>query len=484
MTQDSENRYGIVRIGDVYLGFPIINLIEVFPRGSQTLLPGHTDLMAQGVPLRGQMIPLINLGELAGIAAPDDAAQLGVILEGFNKFVAFYIEEIIGIETIDSNAFRDIGHSEIEQSGLFGRGFFFHEKYVTIVDVAGLMAKPGILTAERVEVAKTLSQESRVPMMTFEAGSAIFAVPAIEVYAAVPKQQIQSTAITSGPCLGEIRYHDRRIPVVCPARILGLGSRTNSVMSEVVVMRFPEDRIVGFAVDSIIDIQNLATAGEASFPSWQKNAKLISSVHLDIAGRQIFALDVERLRMMDDLAEIAKLSESQAERHKIGEAAGSSSSRVIRERERYLVIELDEKLAVPLLQVICILDPPKYITPIEAGQFGFLGYFERLGETVALIDLKAMLGQGAIQSAHAQVILSSKNGQQVGFLVEKVLGIEVSHWREHRVAGQKTVDGTYVQLGGANLEEVLLYFDLLEAFPQPQTAASSVAQDASLGLPA
>ncbi|MEO1363775.1 MAG: chemotaxis protein CheW, partial [Pseudomonadota bacterium] len=125
-----------------------------------------------------------------------------------------------------------------------------------------------------------------------------------------------------------------------------------------------------------------------------------------------------------------------------------------------LVIELHKRIAIPLLQVTCILDQPQNLTPANANRDGFQGYFSRRGETIALVDLRERLGAGQVQHEKAQVLMTGDTKKQIGFLVDHVLGIEVSQWRttvkDDPPAGQEPL----VQLGAGRTAQVLPFMDL------------------------
>lgn len=466
MSDFDAHRFGVVRIGAITLGIPIEHLSEVFPASEQTQLPNKTDLLGGGVELRGRLIPLLNIEALVHLPARDRDPRLGVVIEFERKLLAFHVSEILGITDIEPEDIHKVSEANATADMLFDECFAFGPHFVSVLDVTKLFELPGVFVADRPAVERDKLRGHRQPMMTFEAGAALYSVPAVEVYAAVPKQAIQVTAITAGPCLGEIRYHDRRIPVVCPVSILGLGEGAAQAVSEVVVLRFPDDLVVGLAVDSIQDIRTFSSAKESKIPDWQSGEHLIQDVFiLDDDAEPIYSIDLERLRARSDVLEISKLSErttgpeTQSEMPERTETPGN----VIRERERYLVVEAGERLAIPLLQVTCILDPPKTLTPAHDVSPGFKGYFTRLGETVALVDLRERMGRGSYDVDTAKVLLTGRTGEQVGVLVDKVLSIEVSQWREKESENGKGFGKTVVQLGSVDTKTVLPFLDLLAA---------------------
>ncbi len=466
-------QYGVIRIGAVRIGIPIANLMEVFPKADQTALPNSAELQCGGVKLRGQTIPLLDIAKVGKIKRSDEAQDLGVVVEHENELVAFFVDEIVGIVRVTPDMFGELTDKHARQTALFRQGFPHESTFVATLDIPRLFKRPGLLTTDRMHAAAMKLEERRPPMMTFQAGGAVYAVPAIEVYAAVPKQVIAETAITSGPCLGEITYHDRHVPVVCPVSLIGLGDGAAQRESEIVVMRFPDDLVLGFAVDAIRDIQNFATSRVCSLPITQSPNGLIANVFINPEGEQFYEIDVARLRAQDEMKEIAELSrrdqtEDDSATASASMTTASQSGSITRERERYLLVEAHEALAIPLLQVTCILNRPERLTPVNMASAGFLGYFSRLGRSIGLIDLSARCGYGPVQAKNARILLTEQGDRQIGFLVERVLGIEVSDWRE--VQPDTAIDAALVQLNTNSGTKVAPYCDLLQFLPPPEAA--------------
>ncbi len=299
-------------------------------------------------------------------------------------------------------------------------------------------------------------------MLTFMAGGALYSIPAVEVYAAVPNQAIEESAITSGSCLGEISYHNRRIPVICPVTILGLGKRQFRIASEVVVLRFNDNLLLGIAVDAIRDIRTFHTAKESRIPFWQAGRNFIDKVLVHDDGEQTYVVDVDLLRQTQEVADLASLSRLEANKVVGADAVQDSKtpSNIVREREQYLIVDLHKRIAIPLLQLTCILEQPKNLTPTGSNIGGFRGYFSRLGEAIALIDLRERLGAGQVQNEQAKVLMSGKAGSQIGFLVDHVVGIELSQWRESPVEGQAAKQDLVVQLGAGDTKTLLPIFNV------------------------
>lgn len=465
MAQTAQQSYGIVRLGQTLIGIPIHELSEVCHVDGSNALPVPSDALLGAFELRGSAVPLLHIGKICGDNIDAKTPNLAVVLKHADAVLAFYVDEVVGIANCaetDVQPLRDAaGSAQTNIRGVFKNG----ETFVSILNIPAIFTLPGVYSTQRPGLANEAAAAERLTrQLTFQAGGALYAVPAIEVYAAVPRQEIKVTAITSGPCLGEISYYGRRVPVACSVTVLGLGEVQDRGPCEIVVMRFPNDQLLGFAVDAIRNIESFQPEEVAEIPIWQDTApKLISNVNIRSDGQQIYTVDIAALHKHPEALNLASLSEpslSTDETAPQSEVA-TRDGNVIRERERYLVVNAGAKVAIPLSQVSCITDPPKEITPTRSHRSGFKGYFSRLGQSVALFGLSDILfaapqeEQGSV--LNRRVVLTGADQKQVGFEVAQVISIEVSEWREQPKEGET---GPAVQLGSKANRTVLPVVDL------------------------
>ncbi|WP_370400174.1 chemotaxis protein CheW [Sulfitobacter sp. JB4-11] len=465
MAEPSQHAYGIVRIGKTPIGIPIHQLSEVCHVNSPAALPIPSDALLGGFELRGSVVPLLHIGRIFGSGPDTENAHLAVVLKCDDSVLAFYVDEVMGIATCADDDVQPLNKTDADAPTNI-RGVFKHQTgFVAILDVPAIFELPDVYSAQRPGLANvTGTAERHTRQLTFQAGGALYAVPAIEVYAAVPRQDIKVTAITSGPCLGEISYYGRRVPVACPVSMLGLGEITERGPSEIVVMRFPDDRLLGFAVDAIRNIESFKPDQSAQIPLCQEHAQqLIEYVNVQADSAQIYAVDIRALHEDAVALNLASLSEPAAqETHApVENQTDAGNGTVVRERERYLVVDVGAPVAIPLSQVSCIMDPPTSITPARRETPGFRGYFSRLGQSVALFGLSDILAtpaaQDDAQTKNRRVVLTGGDQKQIGFEVAQVISIEVSEWREHPKDGEM---GPAVQLGTKANRAVLPVVDL------------------------
>jgi chemotaxis signal transduction protein len=172
--------------------------------------------------------------------------------------------------------------------------------------------------------------------------------------------------------------------------------------------------------------------------------RFLSGVLIRDDGHQIYRIAIDDLLSDPRITAIASLSSQTDTTSK--DATGTP-----RPSERYLVFQAGRKLAVPLSQVTCILQPPKQVVPITEPTQGFEGYFSRSRTSIPLVDLNSYLGCPVAPSSLSRVLLIGEAQSQLAFRVERVFSIETSFWTLQGWSGEGKQSEALVQLGlGAN----------------------------------
>lgn len=455
--------FGVVRIGSSSLGLRLDQLSEVCHVEELDVLPLKSDLLLGGFDLRGSIVPVLDIHQILGLKPQAVAAPLCVVIKRNERVLAFYIDEVLDIAKTEADDAQILSGPDPDTNKFYKGVFRHNDHFVSIIDVASLFDLAGVFSASKPEMSnqKTIEQKTP-PMLVFEAGHALFALPALEVYAAVPRQNITQSAISVGPCLGEISYYNRRVPIICPISVFGLGTEREPGACEIVVVRVPGERLIGFAVDAIRNIESFAAQRVVAVPDRANRGGLISGVNILEDGRQVYTLDIDAIHQNPMLSEIASLSSAdpQHETERVERTASGDTRNVVHEKERYLVVKAGRDLAIPLTQVTCIVDPPRRVTPARSDKPGFEGYFSWLGRTVTLIDLAGFMGKSGKHGRERRIVLTGEDEDKIGFGVDRIVSIEVSTWREVPDGDRSVSALPAVQLGASDKRTVLPVFDL------------------------
>ena len=470
MTADApsgKSVYGLMSLGDVTLGIDIRDLSEVCLVPSlEPLLTGNPGVLG-AINLRGGMIPVLDPLRLCGMAGADRPPAAAAILTRDRRSVALGVEAITGLAEV---AEEDLQTLFPTGAATAVGGFYDGAKPVATIDVAAIFARADLPIAVAQRRGRTLSAVATGQArsyLTFEAGGAVFALEAETVDGTVPRQEIDANSLASGPCLGSIHHHGRRIPVMDANAVLGLGRRDGRRVAEIVVMRYPGNRVLGLAVDVISRIQSIPKS-ELKPPAalLQRVCPFVTATAGDGGGRQIYVLDQQRLSEDAQLVAMSEFSDpakggpvargiATAEP---GTTEPTLAEGVVKERVRHLTFVAGAEYASPITQIVRILEPPAEVTPIAApGPVD--GFFDVDGRVTPLVDLDRAFGAGDDAPGRNRILLVGPPDAQVGFRVARVTGIEASTWRAPAPADDP-VRGGLVHLAGQQGARVLPRLDL------------------------
>ncbi|ARE42198.1 Chemotaxis signal transduction protein [Rhodovulum sp. P5] len=350
---------------------------------------------------------------------------------------------------------------------------------INVIDPLALFSLPDLPTAERFRRKETGYKVSgRKAYLTFQAGGARFAAPAIDVHGTLPRQHVDRDALAGGLCLGSVRVNGVRIPVIDAPGLLGLGTARERANPEIVVISFEGEHLLGLAVDVICRIATFGEQQLTTVPALLGGGK--SALGLMVTeddGTQTYVIRVEYLREDPDLKSIAGLSgpvtETDGRPAKKGDAAARNdtakqahddgrpaSNTIIHERKRYVVFEACSTFAIPIEKIIRILEPPKKITPFPDTGGGILGLFSVDGQPTTLVCLCRYLHLGApAETDKRRVLLAGDEDRQIGILVNSVDGIETSTWRAENTEPSAFLE-QMVKLGRPEAQVVLPRLDV------------------------
>lgn len=472
-TAQEHVRLGLMSTGGMTVGIDVTCVAEVCPvRRISRLLAGHPGLLG-AIELRGDSVPLLDPLPLVGL--PEMGVPgVAIIITSDGRRIALGFEAVEGLIHVPRNRIEgfDGGNQAIFAGTIEDRG-----RIVSILDPRKLLSRHDIPTARAVRSgrARALTAGS-ASYLTFDSGGARFGMAATDVEATVPRQQIEPHSLAEGAWLGMIRHHGRRVPVMHLNAILGMGEIDNLEIAEVVVIRFPEGRFVGFAVGAIRQMQLVALASRQTVPPLVAAQTLgIAAVVCDDTEAETFLVDLDALRRDPALRSIATLSEEREVSPQTSAAARPPEARgAMVERERYLVAHAGVALAIPVSQIARIVTPPKRVTPFAHAPDWALGVFRSDEGSIPLIDLAQRLGHGRTNiTERTRVLLTSDRDAVVGFAVDSVDHLAWSAWRSDSPSDDGTISGM-VSLPRLGDRTVFSIVDLRRVTPA-QTATTEAA---------
>ncbi len=453
--------------------------------------------------LRGYLVPVFDLGAFTDRLSPGDRGtpEYAIVLRLGGRLLGLAVDEIEGLLQVEAEAVQPIGHGEPEgavaddgdsaEDGMFMfrilRGSFLNgDRVVSVLDPERLFASPRILSVPTARAPGRSSGDGPIagdgrsaggaapnldalgrgaePLLTFAAGGANFALLATAVHATVPRTTIDQNSLSGDLCIGSVAYHGRRIPVLRSQALTGLGRLSDTIESEIVLVRTGEEERIGLAVDTIDRmISSEADRLRPPPPAICEGRDLFRGVLADSAGgAQIFVLDADKLRDHPAIAALSALSRPAKSEPKHRNPRTDTRSDVVRDVVRHLVFDVGMAVAAPAEQILRILTRPKDLTPATSVSAPSVeGVFLLEDGPVLLVDLGAHLGLAEPSSAREEesrrVLLVRSGEHRVGFSVRSVDGIETSEWWREGSGGG---GGRVVQLGRGAARTILPALDL------------------------
>ncbi len=429
-------RFGLLDVGTQRIGIDIGVLLEVcMIKELAPVMIGKPELMGV-VNLRGSMIPVLDPSVLCKLPTGAARPQIAAVLGKNGRSIALGVDRISGLSEIARSDIQFLIHDDETRCAVSG-GFYVDGAAVNLIDTDFILGTAGVPSSTApLRAPRKGMANGATAFLTFQSGGATFGLDAVRIFGTVPGQVIAQDSLSGGACLGTIKHHRRRVPVMDANQVFGLGERRDRQAPEIVVMRFPEDRLLGFAVDTIRRIQLIKKADLRSTKSvFGSGRSCFSSVLTDASGNQTFILDADVLEQTQDLRTIAGLSDPPVsdevdQTTALGGPQDVRGQSVTHEALRYLVFTAGQQMAAPIEQLVQILEPPRTLTPVPDAGPHVLGLFTIDGAVVPLISMGRLMSLGGeADTRNNRVLLVGPPERRVGFLVSRVDGIEMSSWR-------------------------------------------------------
>ena len=454
--------FGLARVGKCLVGIPLEHMSEVCRLCEMHALMVSSPILLGGLDLRGHLIPVLDLHRICDLppAAPGGFATI-VRLQ--DRLVAFPVDEVLGMVNLDVKKLQSLGQgaegTQVVKGVVLEGG-----NSISILEVEAIFTLPGVYSVEAPQVTQSRTLDGHgTPMLIFEVGGAHFSVRAEDVYGTVPRQSVEVNAMSSGACMGSITHHGRRVPVLNTAQLFGVGVDQCSSQTEIVVLRGGSGRLVGLAVQAILDVQSIDLRGLIAVPravgiAWN----YFSGLMLRPDGRQIYTIATDRFLADPQIESILTLSYPVAGTEVATEAAtlvdGEGTTRT--GLERYLVFKAGRIFATPLSQVSCIQKLPTDLVPLTNPSQGLIGFFTQGQSPIPLVDLNEHLGFARSDSGLDRVLLTGNGEEQLGFRVERVFSIESAAWVLQGMSQGSAMAEPLVQLGRGAAGRALPILDL------------------------
>ncbi|MDL5054413.1 chemotaxis protein CheW [Oscillatoria laete-virens NRMC-F 0139] len=249
--------------------------------------------------LRGNLLPLVSLGQILGVSNNVTTRKKGVssivVLKYLDKTFGLIVDEISDTQEIVvkplSKQLKDI--REFSGATITGDG-----QVALILDVMGV-AQNVKISEETAEGALVFNQQVKTGTLTTQADSLLFfrvagkAVMAMPLSEVARLEEIKTSSIQTAADREVVEYRGMILPLIRLSRLYrdGAGDAGGAETLPVIVHRH-EDQLVGFVVDQILDVSDEEISTRNDSPT---------------AGIRCSALIGERITDILDTARVVEL---------------------------------------------------------------------------------------------------------------------------------------------------------------------------------
>jgi chemotaxis signal transduction protein len=484
-----------MRLGGALLALPVSAIREVVPgQPPYTPLPVKAEGLLGAVDIRGAIIPVLDLRSTLGLPA-QDGVHLIVIMRREGRLIGLTVDEVAGIARPEPGELFGLSTAAPRlASPLATHTFQTRGEIATVLDAKGIADLPDVpLVEERASARRDSAAGAAESILLFRYGRSYLGIDAAYVDATVPPTAIRKTALSVGHCLGVIDHHGYEVPVVDTQAAIGLGMGEPQALTPVIVIRFPNDALLGFAIDEVHDIVRVAAADIVAMPLLARGeAALFRGMIADGAERRdSLVLNAAALRADPALTTIAELRKPSLAVQGASLSPGASPRRGpawAGRAQTYLTYAAGAELATPLEQITEILPYPTDVSPFDFQKPGLVGLFKHRQQVTPLVSLATLLGKRhPFDPAQARVLLVDHGGMTAGFAVEGLRSIDTASWRSTDADApqdSKALFKSLVMIGAGETRRMVSQVDLiaeLAAFYGP-AAKPAVAADASAAV--
>lgn len=376
--------------------------------------------------LRGTPIPVIDMAGLLSLPATSDepsspAARLIAIVSyrgALFGFVVAHVHDVVSIDVADCHATTRGRHGLI--ASMFVRA---DERPVYLIDPDALFALDELLTVQGEPEAGRRTQgaprsgDTSGQATIVRVGETRFAISMTVIREIVMLNTIEAPALVVPAYRGHVSWRGRRLALLDPAALFGVPAAADGTEASqarfMVVLTLPCGEIA-LAVDEVAGPVTDSPANRVALAESERSEQHIAALLADVGFGHGFWVDHASLGADERVANYAALASRVAD-------ASAAKAAVEWARFAYLHFDAGGKLSVPIEDIDAVAEYPR--EPLPGDRHGlFVGRFVHEGHSVALVNLRRLLGREP-RAGRRVLIVGSERGQ-VGFVVDDIERID------------------------------------------------------------
>lgn len=420
---------GLLMIEGIELAVPTHYLREAIdmPPTLSKLLSTSVHV-AGAVDLRDELIAVVDLRHALGLPPKRSAQQRIVIIHHRGYVFGVIVDALGGVITVPEQACQTVEVLKADQAPLIRQVFSIDEgrRVISVLCLEGVMHQTDVPLTRAASLQQaqdsSKSQKQWTPYLLFETDDTRMALHADMVDTVIDLDGMGTTFQPTTGCLGVVQTDTRKLAVLDPLSLLGLGRTTLENNRQVLVLNVESDT-VGLLVKRVVQIARLSdhTVRPISEMAFAFPQHFDGMVPLPPHG------DFLRLstRSLMDRPEIRSMATIHGRSHRQTSARDPQAS-----NEVYLTYQVGQELATPLRQVREILPFPHQFTPIQLSDDPRVGVFTHRDRTIPMFDLMTLCQVPSPPlGPNTRLLLVDGQRGTLALVVEQVHAIESARWQ-------------------------------------------------------
>ncbi|WP_329740494.1 chemotaxis protein CheW [Dyella sp. A6] len=424
--------YGSFRLGGMELAMAVSSLQEVvnFPQDI-THVPLAPSYALGLFNLRGELIPIIDLGGVLGLtgAVPHTEAKVAIVDSGDCKFGLVFDDTSEILRVFDGHrvSFERSDSASRTVSGVVKLDG--GDRLLQILSLDAIAVLPGLprLTSDRTAMAHRQSsrQGQRRQVVTFRVRDTHLALPMMAIHEIIRVPELQPSVLGSEFCLGLVNLRGQTVPVIDFSRLLACGPSAQAPAQSqddqriIVIQR--GSMYFGLLVDAVESIHNYWPDDVLRMPLFQgTSAGLFMGCIPRDGVDSLILVDNDALSRMDVIVDI---TDGHRALYTASEET-SASQKHAGARQTYVTFRLQHLVGLPISQLREVMDfPADGVRPPGAPEHVacMLNLRRRM---IPIIDLRSLYGMPPHGDVAGQkVMVVEHDGECIGLTVDAVESI-------------------------------------------------------------
>lgn len=428
-TQEPVVRLGLIRIGQIEFAVPAEYLREAidYPQQLSQLLSSSPHV-AGAVDVRDELIAVVDLHHALRLPPSTERGRQIIIVKHRGYVFGVVVDALAGVVTVPAAACQPVEVLKPLEAPLIRQVVALDQgrRVVSILCLEGVMHQTDVPltkaapTKEHRELNDARQRWS--PYLLFECGMTRLAIDANSVDTVVNLDGLGTSFTMAQGCMGLVQNDSRKLAVLDPLGLLGLGQSDLRVNRQVLVLKVGPDA-VGLLINRVNHIQRLNDSTIRGIPAMAFARPEAFEGMIPVEGHGDFLkVSVAALLALDEIQSMASI-------HGRGASAQAQAKQKAASNEVYLTFKAGVETATRLKQVREILPFPTSVTPMRRPGDPRVGLFTHRDHTLPIVDLTGLCGlQAAPVDGETRLLLVEGDLGTLAFQVEAVHAIEHAQW--------------------------------------------------------